>query len=413
MSTLPALRIGPVLAVTTSTQVLTTLGALALAAVAPKAAAELGISPALIGYQVAIVYFGALIAALLGGALVRRLGATRTSQCGLWLVAAGCVISTLGSLAAIAAGAWVIGLGYGVTNPAASHLLARASIQRNMNLVFSLKQSGVPIGGVISGVLLPTVTLAYGWKAGLWTCALLATALSIALVPAQRRWDTDRTGAAFGNPLASLVLVWQRPVLRWIAIASFALSAVQLCLTGFLVTYLVAEAGLSLLAAGTVLSVTHAAGAVGRLAWGWVADRMRSGSAALIANGLVAMAGALATAAIGLGWPIWAITLASISKASAIRLPGCAVSRATEAAAPTTAAPVPMPTACSTTADAAAAHGATPERCAMNAIPASAQTFPGTYLPRFDTVQMRAALHGLRRCPHPVSICRHAAISIA
>jgi hypothetical protein len=61
------LPIAQVLAVTTSTQVLTTLGALALAAVAPKAAAELGISPALMGYQVAIVYFGALIAALLGG----------------------------------------------------------------------------------------------------------------------------------------------------------------------------------------------------------------------------------------------------------------------------------------------------------------------------------------------------------
>ena len=313
MSTLPALPIGPVLAATTSTQVLTTLGALALAAVAPKAAAELGISPALIGYQVAIVYFGALIAALLGGGLVRRLGATRTSQCGLLLVAAGCIISTLGSLAAIAFGAWVIGLGYGVTNPAASHLLTRTAITRNMNLVFSLKQSGVPIGGVISGVLLPPVTLAYGWQAALWTCALLAFLLSLALVPAERRWDNDRTRSGFGNPLASLVLVWQRPVLRWIAIASFALSAVQLSLTGFLVTYLVAEAGLSLLVAGTVLAVTHAAGAVGRLVWGWIADRMRSGSAALIANGLLAMVGALATAAIGLGWPLWAIMLATVA----------------------------------------------------------------------------------------------------
>ena len=305
------LPIAQVLAATTATQVLTTLGALALAAVAPKAAAELGISPALIGYQVAIVYFGALIAALFGGGLVRRFGAARTSQCGLLLVAAGCVVSTAGSLAAIAVGAWVIGLGYGVTNPAASHLLTRAAIKRNMNLVFSLKQSGVPIGGVISGLLLPAVTLAYGWKAGLWTCALLAALLSVALVRAQRRWDVDRASDApvFANPFASLVIVWQRPVLRWIAIASFAYSAVQLSFTGFLVTYLVAEAGLSLLAAGTILSITHAAGAIGRLAWGWIADRLRSGSAALIANGVLAIVGALATAAIGLGWPLWAIAV--------------------------------------------------------------------------------------------------------
>lgn len=307
------LPIRQVLFVTTGTQVLTTLGALALAAVAPKAAAELGISPALIGYQVAIVYFGALLAALFGGGLVRRLGAARTSQTGLALVAIGCVVSTLGSLAAIAVGAWIIGLGYGVTNPAASHLLTRASIKRNMNLVFSLKQSGVPIGGVISGALLPAITLAYGWKAGLWACALLAATLSAALIPIQRRWDTDRSPAhrIFANPFGSIELVWRRPVLRWIALSSFAYSAVQLSLTGFLVTYLVAEAGLSLVLAGTLLAVTHAVGALGRLAWGWVADRMRSGSAALIANGIVAMLGALATAAIAADWPVWAIALAT------------------------------------------------------------------------------------------------------
>jgi len=307
-----ALPIGPVLAVTTATQVLTTLGALALAAVAPKAAAELGTSPALIGYQVAIVYFGGLIAALLGGGLVRRLGATRISQIGLWLVAAGCVVSTLGALPAVAFGAWVIGLGYGVTNPAASHLLTRASIKRNMNLVFSLKQTGVPIGGVISGVLLPPITLAFGWHAALWACAGLAALFSLMLVPAQRRWDTDRTRAPFGNPLTSIVLVWKRPVLRWIAISSFAYSAVQLSFTGFLVTYLVAEAGLSLLAAGTILSITHAAGAVGRLAWGWIADRLRSGSAALIANGVLAIVGSLATAAIAFDWPVWAIAAVTV-----------------------------------------------------------------------------------------------------
>jgi fucose permease len=195
---------------------------------------------------------------------------------------------------------------------AASHLLTRAAIKRNMNLVFSLKQSGVPIGGSSTPEITPPITLAFGWKAGLWACALLAALLSIALLPVQRRWDTDRTRAPFGNPLASILLVWRRPVLRWIAISSFAYSGVQLSLTGFLVTYLVAEGGLSLLAAGTILSITHASGALGRLAWGWIADRVRSGSAALIANGVLAIVGALATAAISLAWPAWAIAAVTV-----------------------------------------------------------------------------------------------------
>jgi MFS family permease len=310
MKTLP---VGPVLAVTTATQALATLGSVALAAVAPEAALDLGISPALIGYQIGVLYVGATLAALVGGGLARRLGATRTSQLALWLVAAGCLVSALSTLPMLALGALVMGLGYGMTNPAASQLLARAPTDRHMNLIFSIKQCGVPIGGVLSGVLVPALALAFGWQAGLAACALLAIGLSLAMGRARRAWDTDRDAAApvMAAPLASLALVWRQRALRWLAFASLAYSAVQLSLTGFLVTYLVAEVRLSLLAAGTVLAVTHAAGAFGRLAWGWLADRVRSGTAALIANGAVAIGGALATAAIVAGWPVWAIAAAT------------------------------------------------------------------------------------------------------
>lgn len=308
-----SLPVVPVLAVTTATQSLTTLGSLALAAIAPKAALELGVSPALIGYQVGVLYIGAMLAALVGGNVALRLGATRTSQLALWLVAAGCLFSALGTLPALALGAVVMGLGYGVTNPAASQLLSRAPTARHMNLIFSIKQCGVPIGGMLSGAMVPALALAFGWQASLVACAVLMMGLSAAIGRARPAWDSDRDPAVpvMAAPLASLALVWRHDTLRWLAFASFAYSAVQLCLTGFLVTYLVAEAQLSLLVAGTIVAVTHAAGAAGRLVWGWLADRMRSGTAALIANGLVALAGALATAAIAAGWPVWAIAVAT------------------------------------------------------------------------------------------------------
>ena len=49
---------------------------------------------------------------------------------------------------------------------------------------------------------------------------------------------------------------------------------------------------------------------------------------------------------------------------------------------------------------------------AMSAMPAMAQTFPGRYLPRLDTVQMRAAVQPRALSPRP-SIILHAAISSA
>lgn len=312
MTSSQALPVGAVLLVTTATQAFSTLGCLALAAVAPSAAASLGVSAALIGYQVGLVFFGAMLSASFAGGMVMRYGAVRTSQLSLWIVAVGCVLSALGTLPTLVLGACVMGLGYGIPNPAASQLLARLPSSRSMNLLFSIKQTGVPIGGVLSGILVPPLTLALGWRPALLVCALLLAVLGIAIGSVRREWDADRQPAAavFASAWRSLALVWRHRPLRWLAGASFLFSGVQLSLTGFLVTYLVSDIHMSLVVAGTVLSITHAAGAVGRLAWGWLADRLGSGGLALIINGVLAIVAAFVTAAIAPQWPLPAVMIA-------------------------------------------------------------------------------------------------------
>jgi fucose permease len=155
--------------------------------------------------------------------------------------------------------------------------------------------------------------LALGWQAALLFCALLLLGWSFAIGIRRKAWDADRDQAApvLAAPFASLALIWRNRVLRWLALSSLVYSAVQLCLTGFLVTYLVAEVGLQLALAGTILAVTHTAGAAGRLAWGWIADRLKSGTLAMIALGVIGIAGALATSAIEADWKIWAIAAAT------------------------------------------------------------------------------------------------------
>ena len=303
----------PVLLLTTATQSLSTLGILVLAAIAPAAGKGLGVSPALIGYQVGIVFFGAMVSTSAAGGIVTRYGAVRSSQLTLWLIAAGCAISASGSVAGVVVGAIAMGFGYGIPNPAASQLLARIPSKRGMNLLYSIKQTGVPIGGVVSGVLAPPLAVAFGWQSALGACALLLTALGAWIGVVRKDWDTDRRPGSpiFSTAAHSFALVWRHEPLRWIAFTSFLYSAVQLSLTGFLATYLVSDARMSLVLAGTVLSITHASGAVGRLTWGWIADRLRSGGLALIATGLLATLGALVTAAIAPQWPTAAIIAAS------------------------------------------------------------------------------------------------------
>jgi fucose permease len=108
----------------------------------------------------------------------------------------------------------------------------------------------------------------------------------------------------------SAAIVWKHRPLRWVAAASFLYSGVQLSVTGFLATYLVGDVGLTLVLAGTVISITHAGGAVGRLAWGWFADRVRSGGYALMVNGVFTAVCALVTAAMAPRWPTVAVIAA-------------------------------------------------------------------------------------------------------
>jgi predicted MFS family arabinose efflux permease len=296
------------LSLMTLVQAFATMATLTVPTIAPEVGTALNLPVAAIGYQVSLIFLGAVVTSLYGGVLVRRFGACLVSQTALTATAAGCLLLATADLAAAVLGSLALGFGYGMTNPAASHLLARVAGAR-INLVFSIKQAGVPLGGVAAGILMPQVTLALGWQAALLTAAAMLGALVLALMPLRRRWDDDREPGRtlFQRPFQALALVLSAPVLRWLAASSFAFAFVQTCVSAFLVSMLVGDFRFGLVAAGLLLSVTQIAGFVGRLAWGLLADWLDDGVATLaIVAGLMVVAAGL-TAMTGPTWPIWAI----------------------------------------------------------------------------------------------------------
>lgn len=305
----PRSSVALVLLATTLVQALLTLACLVLPAVAPAVGAALGIDPSLIGLQVSIVYGGAMATSLAGGTIVRRFGAARTSQAALLFAAAGALLATVPWLPAIGAAAILIGLGYGLTNPAGSHLLASAGPQKRRNLIFSIRQTGVPLGGLTAGLMGPAVAVAWGWQWSVAVVAALALTMAAALQAVRARWDADRDPGTRlrHNPLTGIGLVWRRPQLRWLSLAAFSFSVVQLCLSTFLVTMLVADVGLPLLQAGAILSAVQVSGVVGRLSWGAVADRVGNGMSVLMGLAVAMTAAALLTGQLGPDWPLPAI----------------------------------------------------------------------------------------------------------
>lgn len=135
-----------------------------LPAIAPEVGLGLGVDPILIGYQVLIQYIFAMLASLMAGGFVRRLGAWRASQLALALFAASHALFLTGSITMIVLGSVLLGCGYGLVTPAASHLLNKIVTPRNRNLVFSIRFTGVPLGGITAGLAAPATALYLGWQ---------------------------------------------------------------------------------------------------------------------------------------------------------------------------------------------------------------------------------------------------------
>jgi predicted MFS family arabinose efflux permease len=294
---------GVVLLFVTLVQTLVTMSAVVPSAISPALAQALGVRSGLIGYQIAIVYGAAMATSSIGGLWVRRWGACRISQVALAFCAGGAMLATISSLAALAAGSLLIGLGYGLTNPSSSHLLEKRVTAANRNLIFSIKQTGVPLGGIAGGLMAPPLAVFFGEP---WPFVVTAAALVLLIVilqPLRPAWDGDRDPSvpAIRSPIKDIRWLWRAPRLRWLSVSAFCFAAMQLCLTTFAVALLVEDLGFGLIGAGGVLSAIQAAGFVGRIAWGWLADRLRNGLLVLLATACVTTAGALATSVLFAG----------------------------------------------------------------------------------------------------------------
>ncbi len=145
------------LSVTLAIQAMVSMALLTLPVMAPVVADAIGVSSVYVGVYVAIAYLGAILASLAAGTAVARYGAIRVSQAGLLICALGLALCAVKSVPVIALGALLVGIGYGPVTPASSHLLARTTPARSLSLVFSVKQTGVPLGGVMAGLIVPSV----------------------------------------------------------------------------------------------------------------------------------------------------------------------------------------------------------------------------------------------------------------
>lgn len=303
------------LATTLGVQSTISMVAVTVPVLAPSAAPDLGVSAMSVGWFVSLMYVSGMISSLWSGDFIFRYGALRVSQVCLILSGLGLLLTAFSSLPAMIFSALVIGFGYGPVTPASSHILARRTPARMMSFIFSVKQTGVPLGGVLAGAIVPTLVLWVGWKNTSVIVGIFTISLVFLLIPIRGEFDADRQpgrSISFKGVTRPLVMVWSHRPLRLLAIISSLYAGMQLCLFTYLVIFLTNDIGLALVAAGLILSAAQLAGTTGRIFWGILADRYIQPRLLLGLLGIGMSAGAVLTAAISPDWPTLLIVLVII-----------------------------------------------------------------------------------------------------
>ncbi|MBM3374369.1 MAG: MFS transporter, partial [Betaproteobacteria bacterium] len=295
----------------TAAQIAAAMGIAIFPVLAPQLALMLGVDASTVGYLISLLFGAAMLASTVVGTVVLRWGACRGMQWALWLAAAGMLIALVGSLWAMPLAALFIGSSNALAAAAAAHLLFRFAPPRHRNLIFSIKQTGVPLGWALIALVAPVLTLRWGWRVSLIAVLVYAVAAALLFERWRRFWDDDRDPRAAGRTslLTGVIELWRYPVLRYLGLAAFFFSFLQLCVGTFTVNLLVKDVGYSLVAAGLMLSLVQAAGMAGRLGFGWIADRSGKAIGALTVTSLCAAAGCVVCLSISTDWPPYLLAL--------------------------------------------------------------------------------------------------------
>jgi len=311
------------------------LGRALPAVIAPAIITDLRIDAAWIGIYFALTAAASLVAQLGCGSFIVRHGALRMSQISLVLLAAGTALAALGTPLALVLSAIICGGGGAVSTPASSHLLSRVSSPRYMPMVFSIKQTAVPAGLLLAGLLGPQLTEWTGWRVTMLFSASACAVFALVLQPLRRIFDTDRVPTRnfrLSDFKATVTSVLGTPGLRALSFACLAFNGLQAVVTAYFVVYLT-TIGYTPVAAGFVFSVAVAVAVPGRILWGWLGSSYVT-PRVMMAGLALGMAASVALLALcSAGWPALLVGLiACVLSATALSWHGILLAETARAA---------------------------------------------------------------------------------
>jgi ACS family hexuronate transporter-like MFS transporter len=325
-----------ILSITTVAQTTVSMLNQGIAPLAPFIQTEYALSRAQVGLLNLALGLGSYLTVAISGRLIDRLGER------LMMLASGVIAGVLAATILASHGFLstevlivLMGAGVAISTPAGSKAVMGWFDVRIRGTAMGIRQVGIPMGGMVSSLLLPPLALVMGWRGALTVAGGLAIAGSAMC------WTFYRDPPAATPPRSGLPpVVSFRSILRnrdlWlISLYSIAMISAQFTFSLYLVVFATERLGQSVVAAGTLLALAQGVAVGARIAWGIVSDRVFGGDRrpAMAIIALLAGCSSIGFSFLHFGVPLWLVALAVIVLgASAIGWNGLYVTAISEVA---------------------------------------------------------------------------------
>lgn len=277
------------LAALVASQAIVVAATLSVPVLATAIAPGLDVLAEVLGFHTAAVFATASVFAPSSPKLISRYGPIGVSQATLLLSALGLAAAVWAGAAGLILSAVLFGAAYAQSNTASGLLLSRLVTDRNRNLIFSIKQTSVPLGGMLAGLGLPWLAGVADWGYAMAVLAGISVLVALGCIPARARFDVG-SGRSAAAPPRILPLLRIDPTIRAMAIAAGLFASVQFGLSALIVTYLAKSSGLTLQSAGLTLSVSMVLAVATRIGLGAIADRVSARTVLIAIGALISFA---------------------------------------------------------------------------------------------------------------------------
>ncbi len=229
---------------------------------------DLRVSAAAAGLAVSGFAFGRILGSYAAGVAADRLGERRVLVFGALAAAVLVALGAVSPLPLFFVLLVLAGVAGAASTPAGGRLVLLAFPRERHGLALGIRQTGIPMGGLVAAAVLPWVAHRSSWH---WSLVVAAALAAVAVVPLLRmRAEPDRE--QLRAPAGRVRPAPDRNLRLLTAWGCLVVSG-QYALIAVLALDIHSETGLSLATGSLLVAVANASGIVGRIAWGAVSDR--------------------------------------------------------------------------------------------------------------------------------------------